>query len=237
VSDNKADGGDVVEGPVENQPIDRPSVATPSGAAASNDTPSANSAGAGSPRETVVAGAPAAPGRGAAEPPAAADPPPVTLGNYLAAIRERRGVSREQMAGESHIPAHYVRMIESSDYSMIADQLYMVPFIRRYAAFLDLDPEEIAMRFVREVQRADSVPQPRLDQPLNADVRKRGGRRGGLLVVAALLIVAGLYFYQSERHRQAAESYGLRPATAGDSSSNAIAPGQPPPAIPAARAS
>jgi len=227
----------VVEGRVENQPIDLRTAATAPKTSATGDGTSAETTAAGSRRETVVAAAPADSGRGSSETPAAASAPPTTLGNYLAAIREERGVSREQMSAESHVPAHYVRMIESNDYSMIADQLYMVPFIRRYATYLDLDPEEIAMRFVREVQRADSVPQARLDQPLNADVRKRGGRRGGILVVAALLIVAGLYFYQSGRHRQPPESYGLRPPTAGDSSSNAIAPGQAPYAIPAAHAS
>lgn len=226
----------MVEGRVENQPIDPRTAANPQTLAAGDGTSAATNA-AGSARATLVPGAPADAGRGASATRVAADAPPATLGNYLAAMREKRGVGREQMSAESHVPAHYVRMIESNDYSMIADQLYMVPFIRRYAAYLDLDPEEIAMRFVREVQRSDSVPQARLDQPLNADVRKRGGRRGGILVVAALLIVAGLYFYQSGRHRQAAESYGLRPATAGDSSSNPIAPGQAPYAIPAAHAS
>ena len=46
-------------------------------------------------------------------------------------------------------------MIERSDYGLISDQLYLMPFLRRYAAFLDLDGEEVAMRFVREVQRAE----------------------------------------------------------------------------------
>ena len=39
---------------------------------------------------------------------------------------------------------------------MISDRLYLVPFLRRYATFLGLDAEEIASRFVSDVQHAEA---------------------------------------------------------------------------------
>ena len=71
-----------------------------------------------------------------------------SLGHLITETRERKGLTREQVATEGHLPPHYIKMIETDSYDMISDRLYLVPFIRRYAAFLGLDAEEIASRFV-----------------------------------------------------------------------------------------
>jgi cytoskeleton protein RodZ len=84
-----------------------------------------------------------------------AEPQP-SLGHIITESRERKGMTREQVAGETHLPAHYIKMIETDSYDMISDRLYLVPFLRRYATFLGLDAEEIASRFVSDVQHAEA---------------------------------------------------------------------------------
>jgi len=84
-----------------------------------------------------------------------AEPQP-SLGHIITESRERKGMTREQVAGETHLPAHYIKMIETDRYDMISDRLYLVPFLRRYATFLGLDAEEIASRFVSDVQHAEA---------------------------------------------------------------------------------
>ncbi|HJU28283.1 MAG TPA: helix-turn-helix domain-containing protein, partial [Candidatus Binataceae bacterium] len=130
-----------------------------------------------------------------------------SLGKALASAREARGVSREDAAKETRIPGHYLAMMESNDYSKISDQLYMLPFLRRYAQFLELDPEESAMRFVREVQRADNSPSPaRLAEPLDDLHRhKRRSRTGAIVVIALIGMIAAAYVAES-RHREPAAS-------------------------------
>ncbi len=81
-----------------------------------------------------------------------------SLGAIMTLAREARGFTRDQAAKASNIPAYYLTMIETDDYSSIADQLYLLPFLRRYAVFVALEPEEVASRFIREVQRADMNP-------------------------------------------------------------------------------
>src|SRR5579862_2758989 len=81
-----------------------------------------------------------------------------SLGKIMSMARENRGLTREQAAKASNIPGYYLTMIESDDYSSIADQLYLLPFLRRYATFVGLEPEEVASRFIRDVQRADMNP-------------------------------------------------------------------------------
>ncbi len=126
-----------------------------------------------------------------------------SLGAFLIGAREGRGFTAEDVVRETRLPHHYLRMMETNDYSEISDQLYLVPFLRRYATFLELDQEDVAMRFIREVQRADSSPGPaRLDQPLIAEPHRRRGWAGAILVLGFLAVVAGVYLYESDRHRQ-----------------------------------
>jgi cytoskeletal protein RodZ len=129
-----------------------------------------------------------------------------TLGRFLASAREGRGVTIDDAVKETRIPNHYIMMIETNDYSLISDQLYVLPFLRRYATFLKLDPEEMAMRFVREVQRADSTPSPRTLEPFAMD-RPKNRNWSRLAVVTGLLgIIVVAWLAQAHlRNRHPAE--------------------------------
>ncbi len=157
--------------------------------------------------KTVSAGP--APSSPSSEPPKAGAESEPSLGKTLAAERERRGVSRAEVVLQTRIPAHYIEMIESNDYGLISDQIYLLPFLRRYAAFLNLDGEEIAMRFVREVQRAEGVAVPRMSEPLALHDRKRArwGRVALFIIVLSAIVV--LYIIASGHHRG---EFGFHPA-------------------------
>ncbi len=158
-----------------------------------------------------------------------------SLGGVLSAARERRGVSREQAASQTGIPKRYLQMMENNDYSLASDQLYVLPFMRRYATFLALDPEETAMRFVREVQHAENNPGSgsRIDQPLDLDKsrKKSGGWIGIVAVVVGIAIAGLLYITLSGRHSSdntapaaAVTSVPAAPAAASTTVSPAAAP-------------
>ena len=155
------------------------------------------------------------------EPKSKTDADPATLGKFLAEARERRGVSCEQAIRETKIPTHYVQMMESNDYSLISDQLYVLPFLRRYAEFLKLDPEAITMRFVREVQRADNTSSGRSIEPIEMDrPRAIGRRRGWSRPVVAAALLAAIWFawiVESRHHRAAVDN----PAPGATSDQNA----------------
>ncbi len=138
------------------------------------------------------------------------------LGRLLLEARERRGVAQDAAIRETKIPEHYLRMLESNDYSMISDQLYLLPFLRRYATYLALDPEDIAMRFVREVQRADNIPPARIDEPLIPERRPQYNwvAIGGVVVLLAIIALA---YAAISRHRQEA-SIPAASTSAGNSS-------------------
>ncbi|HEY6420203.1 MAG TPA: helix-turn-helix domain-containing protein [Candidatus Binataceae bacterium] len=120
-------------------------------------------------------------------PPAPREPAEKTLGQVLADTRMNKGFSPEEVVTQTRIPPHYVKMLESNSYSMISDQLYLLPFLRRYAAFLELDPEEIASRFVHDVQRSESSA-TRMQEPIEMTGKK--GIRWSEMLVAALIFAA-----------------------------------------------
>ena len=78
-----------------------------------------------------------------------------TLGQLITAARKTRGLSREQVAEQTCIPAYYIRMIESDCYDAIPDQLYLLPFFERYANFLGLDAPRVVSRFIRDFEKTE----------------------------------------------------------------------------------
>lgn len=148
--------------------------------------------------ERVAGGEGAAAGKAAEEP---------TLGRILSAARETRGVSVADALERTRIPAHYLRMLESGNYSSISDEIYLLPFLRRYAEFLALDIDDVTMRFVREVQRAETNPIRTSElRPLassGARAKSNSWVRG--LKVAAMVLLGAMgfavfrYFYHPPR--------------------------------------
>ncbi len=136
-----------------------------------------------------------------------------SLGAVMTMAREARGFSRDQAAKASNIPAYYLTMIETDDYSSIADQLYLLPFLRRYAVFVALEPEEVASRFIREVQRADMNP-GRSPEPIAMfEPRKPIPWRMIMTIAWALIAIAGGWFgYRYYEERKASMANSQAPA-------------------------
>ena len=113
-----------------------------------------------------------------------------SLGKLITEARERKGMTRDQVINEAHLPAHYVKMIETDNYDLISDRLYLVPFLRRYATFLGLDPEEVASRFVSNVQHAEANV-VRISQEITV-VTKKPGAAGRIAFVVLIVAVVFL---------------------------------------------
>ncbi len=134
-----------------------------------------------------------------------AAPPDPSLGQLFTEGRERKGLTREQVAAEAHLPPHYVKMIETDSYDQISDRLYLVPFLRRYATFLGLDAEEMASRFVSNVQHAEANV-VRISHELTMVAKKpaAGGRIVFAVLIAAVLIVLADLAWRHYSEREAA---------------------------------
>jgi cytoskeleton protein RodZ len=137
-----------------------------------------------------------------------------SLGQLITEARERKGLSRDQVANDAHLPPHYVKMIETDSYDMISDRLYLVPFLRRYATFLGLDAEEIASRFVSTVQHAEANV-VRISQEITMVGKKPGaGSRitFAVLIAAIVIMLADLAWHRYVQHESAVPAPVAAPA-------------------------
>jgi len=66
--------------------------------------------------------------------------------------REAKGLSLREAEAATRIPVHYLQLLEGrGDTRVLADALYLVPFLRTYALFLGLDPSETVVQFIQSV--------------------------------------------------------------------------------------
>ena len=114
-----------------------------------------------------------------------------SLGQFLTEARKTGGYTPEQVAAETHIPPHYIRAIETDDYGLISDQLYLLPFVRRYAAFVGLDPEDVASRFVHDVQKAENTA-AKTSEPIPMITKERRSGAGRYLILVIVLLVGAV---------------------------------------------
>lgn len=66
------------------------------------------------------------------------------LGQRLRAAREERELLIEEVADATRIPLNYLQALEEEALEIFTSDLHARGFLRNYASFLDLDPEEMA---------------------------------------------------------------------------------------------
>ena len=101
--------------------------------------------------------------------PAAAPTP--SLPDRLLAARDRKGVDLYRAERDTKIRARYLAAIERGDYRELPGAVYTKGFLRNYAIYLGLDPEDVLRQWRRE--RGDQVstepavvpPRPVLEPP------------------------------------------------------------------------
>ena len=86
----------------------------------------------------------------------AAATPVTSLPDRLATARERKGVDLFRAERDTKIRARYLAALERGDYRELPGAVYTKGFLRNYAIYLNLDPEDVLRQWRRE--RGDQVP-------------------------------------------------------------------------------
>ena len=121
-----------------------------------------------------------------------ADPTP-SLPERLYAARERKGVDLYRAERDTKIRARYLGALERGDYKELPGAVYTKGFLRNYALYLGLDPEDVLAQWRRE--RGDGKEQPPaivVPRPISAP--RKGMTFSPGIVVAALLTVVIVAF-------------------------------------------
>ncbi|HTV74473.1 MAG TPA: RodZ domain-containing protein [Candidatus Acidoferrales bacterium] len=126
------------------------------------------------------------------------------LGEELRAARESRHLSLSDVSDQIHIRSLYLQAIEEENWASIAAPVYVRGFVRTYARFLGLNPEEAVARYNGTAPAEAKAEAPK--QPVY--ISDRRGPSLWLLgagAIAVLLVVfVGYNYYQLQKSTQAA---------------------------------
>lgn len=121
-----------------------------------------------------------------------ADPAP-SLPERLYAARERKGVDLYRAERDTKIRSRYLGALERGDYKELPGAVYTKGFLRNYALYLGLDPEEVLDQWRRERGEArDVAPVIAVPRPIAAP--RQGLTFSPSIVVVALLTIFVLAF-------------------------------------------
>jgi transcriptional regulator with XRE-family HTH domain len=117
------------------------------------------------------------------------------LGERFRAAREARGLTLSEVAEEIRIRSVYLSAIEEENWSAIGAPVYTRGFLRTYARFLGIEPEEAVAAFntATGTLPATAAP-PALDDVRTRRASGRGGGLSPLIWVASIVAIALVAF-------------------------------------------
>lgn len=110
------------------------------------------------------------------------------LGNLLRSAREKKSLSLEQVEADTRIRYKFLLALEEEDYQALPAPAYVRGFLKTYAAYLGLDPQQVLALYDATggaSGRAQLPSLPLVEVPME-------GRRSLWPVIMGLAIVAGV---------------------------------------------
>jgi cytoskeletal protein RodZ len=116
------------------------------------------------------------------------------VASMLKRTREEKGISLKDVEAETRVPAHYLQMLEGEgDVRLLADILYLVPFLRTYSMFLGLDPAATVPQFLTAVQKGEGLSPVPIPHP-----RRFFSRTAIIVLVLIGLVALSLFWLAKE---------------------------------------
>ena len=167
-----------------------------------------------------------------------------SVGDYLRELRQRRGLSLEEMSRATRVASRYLECLESDRFSALPAPVFTRGFIRAYCQAVGEPPDEALARY--ESRDGATPPPPRATPaagppPVPAESGARS--RSAVLVSFVLLVILGMALFavalmtqpaREERvdRRPPADAVASLPAPAAPTVPEASPPSSPPAAPP-----
>jgi len=119
--------------------------------------------------------------------------------SLLKQSREKKNISLQEAEIATHIPVRYLQVLEGGEEGrLLADKMYLVPYLRTYATFLGLNPTTVVTQFVTELQGVQATEEA--VRPQRAELVPASSRLSSLatpfLLLLALLGVFAVFSRQ-----------------------------------------
>jgi cytoskeletal protein RodZ len=111
------------------------------------------------------------------------------LPERLFTARERKGVDLYRAERDTKIRARYLAALERGDYKELPGAVYTKGFLRNYALYLGLDPDDVLLQWRRE-RGEIKEPQPVIVVPRPITAPRKGLTFSPAVIVAAIMTVA-----------------------------------------------
>lgn len=123
-------------------------------------------------------------------------------GAELARIREKKGFTREYVAGKLHLRVRLIELLEKDEYAEMPEPVFIMGYLRAYAKLLSIAPDPLIAAFKNLYSITDRKPEKALWQS------KRESNKGEWVVrvltamVAISAMVAIAFWWQKGREDQ-----------------------------------
>jgi len=149
------------------------------------------------------------------------------LGDLLRKTREDKGLSLAQVEEATKIRSDYLQALEEEDFDLLPAPVYVKGFLRNYALYLGLDPQEVLSLYHEPETPAETTPVPTmLDEPLEPFTVRRFWP---VALIPLLIVVVAVGWWGYQRY------YGATPfarATATPTTTPTATPTPPTPTLP-----
>ena len=112
-----------------------------------------------------------------------------SFGPWLRQQREVRGIDRREVADASKISVRYIDALESNHFEILPAEVFTKGFLRQYAAYVGLDPEDVVNYYLAALQAHREQLEPDLEMPSRP---RSSGRTNFKWLLAALVLAAVL---------------------------------------------
>lgn len=152
-----------------------------------------------------------------------------SFGPWLRRQREVRGIDQREVADSSKISVRYIEALETNRFEVLPAEVFTKGFLRQYAVYVGLDPEEVVNYYLAALQARRDQEEP--DDELGPKARPQSGSGWIWLVVLFAAALIAVWWWQQRSVDPGAEDG----QTAGRDSVSDSAPA-PEPTAPAASA-
>jgi cytoskeleton protein RodZ len=129
------------------------------------------------------------------------------VGEYLKSVRQSRGVDLDEASKVTKISKNNLIAMEEGAFDRLPSPAYIKGFLKLYATYLSLPPDEIVQMYERAQPQPEARPEPeaKVERPkVPLMNRSRMGGPGRWMIPAlllALVIVAAIFFSDGEEKR------------------------------------
>jgi cytoskeletal protein RodZ len=123
------------------------------------------------------------------------------LGERFRAAREARGLALSDVAEQIRIRTVYLAAIEDENWNAIGAPVYVRGFLRTYARFLGIDPEEAVAAFNGAHPAMASAGPPATERQAPETSARRGSALVWIAAVVAVLLIAFVVYNELTMHR------------------------------------